>query len=293
LFQLSSDQGYNPGYFPSPNGCVPFCLVPPNILNVITVHLLRQSPEVAIQARATNIIHNPTTNKAMEVTHHRVRSLTSTWRFLLTTFQRAHLLAKVTVVTNPLPVCVAASSVIRHSKFLSAGPPPGHGYGSFAAPRMWLPRSCLLQSIESIFLLCSWCPAHAAKSSTTLWPALRRLATSRHAAFLPVLSVQRKAQGIMYWDQLVSTLFAVRSPICSSGFSFSFGQDGELRGCINDARNVRDFLCCQFGSTPIQDAHYANGIFLANYGYKPEDIVMLTDDTQDWRRMPTRQNLVR
>ncbi|XP_006456382.1 hypothetical protein AGABI2DRAFT_122285 [Agaricus bisporus var. bisporus H97] len=51
------------------------------------------------------------------------------------------------------------------------------------------------------------------------------------------------------------------------------GQSHELRGCINDARNVRKFL-------------------INNHGYKNEDIVLLTDDTSEPRHLPTRQNLI-
>jgi hypothetical protein len=46
-----------------------------------------------------------------------------------------------------------------------------------------------------------------------------------------------------------------------------------LRGCINDARNVQRFLCAYFG-------------------YKQEDIVMLTDDSTNPRQKPTKQNII-
>jgi len=52
-----------------------------------------------------------------------------------------------------------------------------------------------------------------------------------------------------------------------------FGQDAELRGCINDARNIQQFLCAKFG-------------------YRMEDIVMLTDDAQNQRQIPTRENIL-
>uniref|UniRef100_A0A0W0EY84 Peptidase C14 caspase domain-containing protein n=1 Tax=Moniliophthora roreri TaxID=221103 RepID=A0A0W0EY84_MONRR len=52
-----------------------------------------------------------------------------------------------------------------------------------------------------------------------------------------------------------------------------FGQDGELRGCINDANNMANFLCSHFG-------------------YKREDIVMLTDDNSNPRQIPTRANMI-
>ncbi|KAI9450165.1 peptidase C14, caspase domain-containing protein [Lactarius psammicola] len=53
-----------------------------------------------------------------------------------------------------------------------------------------------------------------------------------------------------------------------------FGQQAELRGCINDARNIERFLCERFG-------------------YKREDIVVLTDDQQDPRSIPTKVNIIK
>ncbi|EON95689.1 putative caspase domain-containing protein [Phaeoacremonium minimum UCRPA7] len=53
-----------------------------------------------------------------------------------------------------------------------------------------------------------------------------------------------------------------------------FGQDGELRGCINDARNVSSFL-------------------IERYGYKREDMVVLTDDQTNAMMQPTKQNILR
>ncbi|KAK0213413.1 caspase domain-containing protein [Desarmillaria ectypa] len=51
------------------------------------------------------------------------------------------------------------------------------------------------------------------------------------------------------------------------------GQRHELRGCINDARHIRDFL-------------------IRYWGYKKEDIVMLTDDATNPRQRPTRRNMI-
>ncbi|KAJ3920169.1 peptidase C14, caspase domain-containing protein, partial [Lentinula edodes] len=52
-----------------------------------------------------------------------------------------------------------------------------------------------------------------------------------------------------------------------------FNTSSELRGCINDAQNMQQFLCTHFG-------------------YKREDIVMLTDDAQNPRQRPTRDNIL-
>ncbi|KAH9897479.1 caspase domain-containing protein [Xylariomycetidae sp. FL2044] len=53
-----------------------------------------------------------------------------------------------------------------------------------------------------------------------------------------------------------------------------FGQDGELRGCINDTKNVSSFL-------------------IERYGYKREDMVILTDDQHDSVMHPTKANILR
>jgi len=51
------------------------------------------------------------------------------------------------------------------------------------------------------------------------------------------------------------------------------GSRNELRGCINDVRNMSNFLA-------------------ERYGYRWEDMVILTDDQQNPRSLPTRQNMV-
>ncbi|KAK8128102.1 hypothetical protein PG984_009210 [Apiospora sp. TS-2023a] len=52
------------------------------------------------------------------------------------------------------------------------------------------------------------------------------------------------------------------------------GQEGELRGCINDTKNVSTFL-------------------MERYNYKREDMIILTDDTSDPRLQPTKANMLR
>jgi hypothetical protein len=46
-----------------------------------------------------------------------------------------------------------------------------------------------------------------------------------------------------------------------------------LQGCINDARNIQNFI-------------------MSRFGYKNDDIVMLTDDARHPRQMPTKDNIV-
>ncbi|KAI2469182.1 caspase domain-containing protein [Annulohypoxylon bovei var. microspora] len=53
-----------------------------------------------------------------------------------------------------------------------------------------------------------------------------------------------------------------------------FGQRGQLRGCINDVRNMSSYL----------NEHF---------GYKREDMVILTDDQQNPMSQPTKQNILR
>ncbi|CCK68019.1 Ca(2+)-dependent cysteine protease MCA1 KNAG_0A03330 [Huiozyma naganishii CBS 8797] len=52
------------------------------------------------------------------------------------------------------------------------------------------------------------------------------------------------------------------------------GSKNQLRGCINDAHNIFDFLT-------------------SRYGYSRDDIVMLTDDQQNMVCVPTRANMIR
>lgn len=53
-----------------------------------------------------------------------------------------------------------------------------------------------------------------------------------------------------------------------------FGQRGQLRGCINDVRNMSAYL-------------------IAHFQYKREDMVILTDDQQNPMSQPTKQNILR
>lgn len=52
------------------------------------------------------------------------------------------------------------------------------------------------------------------------------------------------------------------------------GQPNQLRGCINDVNRMKTFLT-------------------ESYGYKPEDMVILTDDQSHPLSLPTRANIIR
>lgn len=53
-----------------------------------------------------------------------------------------------------------------------------------------------------------------------------------------------------------------------------FGQRGQLRGCINDVKNMSAYL-------------------VEAFGYTREDMVILTDDQQNPMSQPTKQNIFR
>ncbi|KAF7967256.1 hypothetical protein HWV62_35049 [Athelia sp. TMB] len=52
-----------------------------------------------------------------------------------------------------------------------------------------------------------------------------------------------------------------------------FGQTAELKGCINDALNIKNFI-------------------MSRFNYQDDDIVMLTDDATNPRQQPTRENII-
>ncbi|KAF9096171.1 Ca(2+)-dependent cysteine protease [Mortierella sp. AD031] len=52
-----------------------------------------------------------------------------------------------------------------------------------------------------------------------------------------------------------------------------FGQSAELRGCINDVKNIKTFIT-------------------KNYGFREEDTISLTDDQEDPSRIPTHANIL-
>ncbi|KAI0777463.1 caspase domain-containing protein [Trametes elegans] len=65
--------------------------------------------------------------------------------------------------------------------------------------------------------------------------------------------------------------FGKRKALCI-GVNY-YGQRRELRGCVNDARNVRKFL-------------------INHQGFEHEDIVLLTEDSDHPRSRPTRANIL-
>ena len=53
-----------------------------------------------------------------------------------------------------------------------------------------------------------------------------------------------------------------------------FIQRGQLRGCVSDAQNMASYL-------------------VGHFGYKPEDMLILTDDKKHPESQPTKQNILR
>ncbi|KAM6497672.1 Caspase domain containing protein [Amanita muscaria] len=68
-----------------------------------------------------------------------------------------------------------------------------------------------------------------------------------------------------------SKLTGTRKALCI-GINYT-GQSNELRGCANDARNMRKFL-------------------IQKYGFRSSQVMILTDDNHDRRLHPTRQNMI-
>lgn len=68
------------------------------------------------------------------------------------------------------------------------------------------------------------------------------------------------------------------------------GTTSELAGCINDVKNIQNFIICQYNCFSVKLR--LTNLLEAQYGYKKEDIVMLTDDATNPRQKPTRENIV-
>lgn len=86
--------------------------------------------------------------------------------------------------------------------------------------------------------------------------------------------------GPQQFGQGAPTNYAFRYSNCTGrrkalliGINY-FGQRGQLRGCINDVRNMTAYL-------------------VEHFGYRREDMVILTDDQQNQMSQPTKQNILR
>ncbi|KAJ7155032.1 caspase domain-containing protein [Mycena filopes] len=101
-------------------------------------------------------------------------------------------------------------------------------------------------------------PVHRPRSPS---PALIPLPTGHHSPQDPGLTPQFQ----------YSKCTGIRRALCI-GVNYT-GQKHALRGCINDAKHVFSFL-------------------VRHAGYKPEDIVVLTDDSPHPRGLPTRKNII-
>ncbi|KAJ7734163.1 peptidase C14 [Mycena maculata] len=91
------------------------------------------------------------------------------------------------------------------------------------------------------------------------------LATQKPGMYQPQMTAP-ESQDFMY-----SNCTGRRRALCI-GINYR-GQSHELHGCINDAKQIFDFL-------------------VRHAGYRAKDIVMLTDDCPHQRGQPTRQNII-
>lgn len=77
------------------------------------------------------------------------------------------------------------------------------------------------------------------------------------------------------------------------------GQDGELRGCINDVKNLQQFLressaverCESPGAVGVGDGD-GEADSIETHGYRDE-VTVLTEETNDPQKMPTKANIQR
>lgn len=70
------------------------------------------------------------------------------------------------------------------------------------------------------------------------------------------------------------------------------GTGRQLNGCVNDAKNVRKFLTSKFYALPVICSPTYAPRSTESWNFKSENIIVLTDDTQDPRRLPTRANIL-
>lgn len=98
-------------------------------------------------------------------------------------------------------------------------------------------------------------------------------AGSQSGAPLPPIGAQQFGHGAPpSYHYQYSSCTGIRKALLI-GINY-FGQRGQLRGCINDVRNMSAYLATHFG-------------------YKREDMVILTDDQQNPLSQPTKQNILR
>ncbi|OBZ72373.1 Metacaspase-1 [Grifola frondosa] len=173
------------------------------------------------------------------------------------------------------------------------GPPPGfpgehhhqhhHQQGGYA-PLKFLPRSLLRvmehphpclrgpKEVRLISLLVMPIDPRRVLPVATVHmrlPGAPPRPPTQHQQYGPVFEGSNHQQQQLQFQYSQCT--GKRKALCI-GINY-FGQKSELKGCINDARNVKRFL-------------------ESEYGYKEDDIVMLTDDAQNPRQVPTFQNII-
>lgn len=130
-------------------------------------------------------------------------------------------------------------------------------------------------------------PDHRHRSRTTgLILKARTIAMLNHS--FSTLNVTARRRPSVYVYIVKSIICGILTDSQQIGINY-FGQTGELRGCINDVKNIQNFL------NSVSLRSYLPAVaksVSAKYGYKREDMVTLTDDSTNPRMMPTRENIV-
>lgn len=88
-----------------------------------------------------------------------------------------------------------------------------------------------------------------------------------------------------------STMTVTNTTFVQVGINYT-GTARQLNGCVNDAKNVRKFLISGFYAFHIDHSPIHTVYSTENWNFKSEDILVLTDDTKDPRRLPTKANII-
>ncbi|KAH0599248.1 hypothetical protein MHUMG1_03365 [Metarhizium humberi] len=142
------------------------------------------------------------------------------------------------------------------------GPPPPQQYAGHYSPAPPQPQ-----------------PGYASRPGQS--PETSGISQPQHGAYSPRMSGPPvPPSGLQHFGAGAPQGYAFQYSNCTGrrkalliGINY-FGQRGQLRGCINDVRNMTAYLA-------------------EHFGYRREDMVILTDDQQNPMSQPTKQNILR
>ncbi|EXV06267.1 peptidase C14 family protein [Metarhizium robertsii] len=142
------------------------------------------------------------------------------------------------------------------------GPPPPQQYAGHYSPAPPQPQ-----------------PGYASRPGQS--PETSGIPPPQHGAYSPRMSGPPvPPSGLQHFGAGAPQGYAFQYSNCTGrrkalliGINY-FGQRGQLRGCINDVRNMTAYLA-------------------EHFGYRREDMVILTDDQQNPMSQPTKQNILR